>query len=154
MNDKVAFRLNGFEDSDSFRDAVGLKRYGVTPTLTIAPSTQTTIAVRYEHLHHSRVADRGIPSFQGRPVDVDIATFYGDPSASDVRANVDVVSAIVEHRVGSVTVRNHTMFGDYNRFYQNFVPVFDKRYYINADGNTNISPGFPRTLRVGLTTTF
>jgi catecholate siderophore receptor len=32
--------------------------------------------------------------------------------------------------------------------------LFDKRYYINADNNTNISPGFPRTLRVGLTTTF
>ena len=25
--------------------------------------------------------------------------------------------------------------------------VFDKRYYINADSNTNISPGFPRTIR-------
>jgi catecholate siderophore receptor len=32
--------------------------------------------------------------------------------------------------------------------------LFDKRYSINADSNTNISPGFPRTLRVGLTTTF
>jgi catecholate siderophore receptor len=32
--------------------------------------------------------------------------------------------------------------------------VFNKRYYLNADSNTNISPGFPRTLRVGLTTTF
>ena len=31
LGDKVAFRLNGmFEDSDSFRDSVGLKRYGVT----------------------------------------------------------------------------------------------------------------------------
>ena len=29
-----------------------------------------------------------------------------------------------------------------------------QRYYINADSNTNISPGFPRTLRVALTTTF
>jgi catecholate siderophore receptor len=123
VNDQVAFRLNGmFEDSNSFRDAVGLKRFGVTPTLTIAPSTQTTITVRYEHLHDTRVADRGMPSFQGRPVDVDIATFYGDPSASDVRANVDLAAAIVEHRVGGVTFRNHTMFGNYDRFYQNFVP--------------------------------
>ena len=29
-----------------------------------------------------------------------------------------------------------------------------RSYYINADSNTNISPGFPRTLRVALTTTF
>ena len=32
--------------------------------------------------------------------------------------------------------------------------LFDKRYYINADSNTNISPGFPRAVRVGLTTRF
>ena len=31
-----------FEDSDSFRDGVGLTRYGVTPTVTIAPSARTT----------------------------------------------------------------------------------------------------------------
>jgi catecholate siderophore receptor len=32
--------------------------------------------------------------------------------------------------------------------------LLDARYYVNADSNTNISPGSPRTLRVGLTTTF
>ena len=32
--------------------------------------------------------------------------------------------------------------------------LFDKTYYVNADSNTNISPGFPRALRVGLTTAF
>jgi catecholate siderophore receptor len=30
--------------------------------------------------------------------------------------------------------------------------LFDRRYYANADSNTNISPGSPRALRVGLTT--
>ena len=123
LGDKVAFRLNGmFEDSNSFRDGVGLKRYGVTPTLTIAPSDRTTIAIRYEHLHDTRVADRGIPSFQGLPVDVDVATFYGNPGASEVRAGVDLGSATVEHRAGGVTIRNQTLFGGYDRFYQNFVP--------------------------------
>jgi catecholate siderophore receptor len=28
------------------------------------------------------------------------------------------------------------------------------RYYLNADSNTNISPGAPRSLRVGLNTSF
>ena len=32
--------------------------------------------------------------------------------------------------------------------------LFDKAYFINADSNTNISPGFPRAVRVGLTATF
>src|SRR5262249_16631378 len=32
--------------------------------------------------------------------------------------------------------------------------LFDKVYFINADSNTNISPGFPRAVRVGLTAVF
>ena len=36
----------------------------------------------------------------------------------------------------------------------NIENLFDARYYINADSNTNISPGFPRTFRVGLTAAF
>ncbi len=40
------------------------------------------------------------------------------------------------------------------RLQLNLENLSDTRYYINADSNTNISPGFPRTLRVALTTTF
>ena len=40
------------------------------------------------------------------------------------------------------------------RLQVNIENIFDTRYYINADSNTNISPGFPRTLRVGVTTRF
>ena len=40
------------------------------------------------------------------------------------------------------------------RLQVNVENLFDKRYYVNADSNTNISPGFPRTVRVGLTATF
>jgi catecholate siderophore receptor len=123
LTGNVALRLNGmYENSDSFRHGVGLERYAVNPTATIAAGSRTTIKVGYEHLHDTRVADRGIPSFQGRPADVDIATYFGDPDASHVRARVNLASANVEHRVGGVLIRNHTLFGDYDRFYQNFVP--------------------------------
>jgi catecholate siderophore receptor len=40
------------------------------------------------------------------------------------------------------------------RLQANVENLFDERYSINADSNTNISPGFPRTLRLGLTTSF
>ena len=72
LNDKVAARLNVMaEQSDSFRDSVDLRRYGFTPSLTVAAGPQTTFTIRYEHLFDRRVADRGITSFQGRPADVD-----------------------------------------------------------------------------------
>jgi catecholate siderophore receptor len=40
------------------------------------------------------------------------------------------------------------------RLQANVENLLDKTYYINADSNTNISPGFRRTLRVGLTASF
>jgi catecholate siderophore receptor len=123
LTDKLAFRFNGmYEDSDSFRHAVNLERYGLNPTLTFTPGLRTKITLGYERLSDERVADRGIPSFQGRPADVDVSTFFGDPADSAVRAHVDLASAAIEHQAGRFTVRNRTLFGDYDRFYQNFVP--------------------------------
>ena len=40
------------------------------------------------------------------------------------------------------------------RLQANVENIFDKRYFINADSNTNISPGSPRALRVALITRF
>ena len=123
LNDKLAFRLNGmFEDSDSFRQYVNLRRFAVNPTFTYAPTSKTRIIVGYEHLRDNRIADRGIPSFLGRPAEMDISTYFGDPTNSNVHANVNVGTVTVEHEMGRLTIRNRTSIGDYNRGYQNFVP--------------------------------
>jgi catecholate siderophore receptor len=123
LSNKVAFRLNGvYENSDSFRRFVGLERYGINPTLTIAPNSDTRINLSYEYFHDGRTADRGIPSFQNRPLDVPVSTFFGDPNLSHVRADVHLLSGTFEHQFGRFNLRNRTQFGDYDRFYQNFVP--------------------------------
>ena len=112
-----------YENSDSFRDYVDLERYGVNPTLTIAAGPRTRITLGYEHLHDTRVADRGITSFQGRPADVAISTYYGNPDDSHVRADVDLGHAPRSStRRAALTLRNRTLFGDYDRAYQNYVP--------------------------------
>lgn len=123
FGNRVAARLNGFyEDTDSFRDFVGLERYGVNPTLTITPDKATKITLSYEYYRDYRVADRGIPSFQGLPADVDIATYFGNPNDTWVRANVNLGSATIERNFGAFNIRNSTQFGAYDRGYQNFVP--------------------------------
>ncbi|MGH9905862.1 MAG: TonB-dependent receptor domain-containing protein, partial [Pyrinomonadaceae bacterium] len=123
LNDTVAFRLNGlYENSNSFRDHVNLERMAVNPTFTIAAGKQTQIRLGYEHFRDYRTADRGIPSFQGRPSDVPISTFFGDPDQSRVSAKVNVISGGVDHHAGNLNIRNRTLFGDYDRYYQNFVP--------------------------------
>jgi catecholate siderophore receptor len=40
------------------------------------------------------------------------------------------------------------------RLQANVENLFDKKYFVNADSNTNISPGYPRAIRVGLTARF
>ena len=123
FNEKAAFRFNGvYENSDSFRDYVGLERYGLNPTFTIAPSQETKVTLGYEYFNDKRVADRGIPSYQGKPADTDISTFFGNPDDSRVRFHVNLGSANISHQVGALNIRNRTMFGDYDRFYQNYVP--------------------------------
>ncbi|MEO8505042.1 MAG: TonB-dependent siderophore receptor [Acidobacteriota bacterium] len=123
LGEKLALRLNGvYETSGSFRDRVDLRRSGVAPTLTYVPDAATKITVGYEHFRDQRVADRGITSYQGRPADVPIDTFYGNPEDSHVRAQVDLTSVGLEHSFGALAVRNRTLYGDYDRFYQNYVP--------------------------------
>ena len=91
------------ENSNSFRHSVELERHGVTPTLTILASPHTRITAGYEHFRDTRIADRGVPSFQGRPADVDIATFFGDPANSRVHARADTLSTGITHQTGAVT---------------------------------------------------
>lgn len=123
LSDKVAFRLNSvYENSNSFRDFVNLNRFAVNPTFTITPSNQTRFTVGYEFARDRRVADRGVTSFQNRPADVPISTYYGNPDDSHVRSDVNLLSGTFEHQAGKLNIRNRTLFGDYDRFYQNYVP--------------------------------
>jgi len=124
LSSNVAIRLNGvYEHSDSFRDNVGLERGGFNPTATVSMGDHTTVTLGYEFLHDTRVADRGITSYQGRPADVGVSTYYGNPDDSHVRATVNLGSAAIEHRFnGGWLLTNRTLIGGYDRGYQNYVP--------------------------------
>ncbi len=101
LNDKLALRFNGlYENSGSFRNDVSLKRFGLAPALTIAPGKNTRITLSYEHFRDDRVADRGIPSVQGRPADVPLSTYYGNPKDSHAGARVNLGIAALEHQAG------------------------------------------------------
>jgi catecholate siderophore receptor len=123
LSDALALRVNGvFEDAGSFRDGVELQRSGIAPTMTWRRGDATKVTLGFEHFHDQRVADRGITSFQGLPAEVPIETYYGNADDSKVRALVNLGSAVVEHQFSSLALRNRTLFGDYDRSYQNYVP--------------------------------
>jgi catecholate siderophore receptor len=123
LGSRAALRFNGmFEDANSYRNFGGLRRYALNPTLTVLPSDKTRVALGYERLRDDRVADRGIPSWQGRPLDVGPGTFFGNPNDSHTGARVNIGTAAIERQIGRATLQNRTLVGDYDRGYQNFVP--------------------------------
>jgi catecholate siderophore receptor len=133
LNETVAVRGTGlYEKSDSYRDGVDVERYGFNPTVAVRLGSATTLRGSYEFFHDNRVADRGISSFQGRPLDTDPGTFFGDPDQSTSDATVHLLSAGLEHRFGPrVTLRNRLSYGNYDKFYQNVFPGA-----VNAAGTT------------------
>jgi catecholate siderophore receptor len=124
LNETVAVRATGmYENSDSYRDGVGVERYGFNPTVAFRLAPQTTLRASYEYFHDERIADRGISSFNGAPVVSEPETFFGDPTQSPTDATVNLFSAVVEHRFNPrVTLRNRLTYGDYDKFYQNVFP--------------------------------
>ena len=123
VNSKVALRFNGVgEMSNSFRDFVKLRRFGFSPTASINLDANTRLTLSYDLFRDRRTADRGITSLNDRPVGVPVSTFYGDPENSKVRLGANLFTAGIDRVFGSLIFRNRTMYGDYDRFYQNYVP--------------------------------
>ena len=120
----MAARLNGlYENSESYRRGFNLRRYGIAPAVTLAAGVRGSVRAGYEHFNDHRTVDRGVPSFQGRPVATDPAIFFGDPGLSYADAAVDAVTAVLEQRpVAGLTVRSHGRYADYRKFYQNVFP--------------------------------
>lgn len=133
IGDAAGFRVNAvYENSDSFRDDVFLKRYGINPTFNLDLGASTSLLLSYERFHDNRTADRGVPSFQGRPVDVDPSTFFGNPKDSFATADVNAFDATLEHAFGEhLSLRNHLRWAGYDKFYQNIFPRA-----VGANGST------------------
>jgi len=130
LSGAVAARFNGmWENSEGFRDFSSLRRYGINPTLALSLG-RTRLDAGYERFHDRRNVDRGVPSYQGRPADADVETFFGNPAISYSWMDVHAASATVEHTAGAVTVRSRGRFADYDKFYQNSYPGA-----VNADGS-------------------
>src|SRR5690606_11120089 len=124
LSDTAAFRITGvYEKSEGHRDFFELERYGINPTFAFRAGDRTLVRIGYEHFKDERTADRGVPSFGGRPVDVDPSTFFGNPDLSETWARVDALDAVVEHDFGNgLLLGNHTRWASYDKFYQNVFP--------------------------------
>src|SRR4249919_101205 len=119
-------RINGlYENGDSFRHHVDLKRYGVNPTIGIEAGDRTRIDLSYEYFHDRRTADRGVPSVTDQvaldePLKGFDGIFFGDPDKSFAKVDAHIGVLAVEHELGDgLTLRNRTSYGHFDKFYQN-----------------------------------
>ena len=129
VNPDMAVRVNAMvEQSDSYRDGVALERRGINPTMTLRAGKNTSVSLGYEYLRDERIADRGVPSFNGRPYNTKASTFFGNPGLSPTATRINAVTAYVEHDFGSgvgngvvnnLVLRNRTRIASYDKFYQN-----------------------------------
>lgn len=135
IDDMASFRVAGvYEDSQSYRDDVTFERSGVNPTFALQISPETTLRLGYEYYDYEFTADRGISSFQGRPLDVDPRTFMGDPDRSLTAATVNAFIARLTHDFGGgVELTNHFRWADYDKFYQNIFPGATSGGGVNVD---------------------
>jgi len=78
VNEHVNARVNiEYRQSDSFVDHIDSEDFFIAPTLRIQPNDQHTIDLDLEYSHQELVPYRGVPSRNGRPVDVPVETFFG-----------------------------------------------------------------------------
>ncbi len=132
LTQDFAVRVNGvYENSGGFRDFYELERYGFNPTVTANLSDATRLRVSYEYFSDNRTVDRGVPAFRGsgptgteasplRPSRPARSTFFGDPSLSYSEFEGHIVTATIDHKFDNgLHLRNHTSYGDYDKFYAN-----------------------------------
>ena len=127
-NNQLAIRLTGaYEDTGSHRPFYSLERLALSPSVAWRSLRGTEVLVQADFLDDNRVPDRGIPSFEGRPVDAARDIYFGTPD-DDFLAN----------RVASQAVTVHQPLGRSWRLRN----VFRHTFYDNEFSNTQ--PGTTR----------
>lgn len=121
----AAFRLNSFyEELDSHRDFYEGARYAVNPVIGTELAGGIKLQLGYERVGDTRVTDRGVPSFAGRPLAGFRDTFFGVPGVNNTPFEANVVRARIEAPLTDhLTVNGQLLYGDYNKSYTNAFPA-------------------------------
>jgi catecholate siderophore receptor len=81
-----------------------------------------------------------------------IAAGLGLLSRSDMFATIDNTVTLPGYLRADAAL--YITLSEKMRLQGNLENISNKKYFMNADSNTNISPGSPRAIRVGLMTRF
>ena len=130
LADGVNARLIGVYDAgDSYRDVVQHTRKLVAPSLAFQPGAGTKVLLQAEVQREERTPDRGVPSLNGRPLDVPASTFYGE-RFDYTETDTEMAKASVEHRVNDRLKLGNTL--QYS--HANLSGVNTRNRRVNANG--------------------
>ncbi|HCH6007044.1 TPA: TonB-dependent siderophore receptor [Vibrio parahaemolyticus] len=78
FSDKVNGRINlEYRQADSYVDHVDSNDFFIAPTIRVLPADGHTIDIDVEYAHQELVPYRGVPSKNGKPVDLPMSTYFG-----------------------------------------------------------------------------
>ncbi|EJL6386168.1 TonB-dependent siderophore receptor [Vibrio parahaemolyticus] len=78
FSDKVNGRINlEYRQADSYVDHVDSNDFFIAPTIRVLPADGHTIDIDVEYAHQELVPYRGVPSKNGKPVDLPVSTYFG-----------------------------------------------------------------------------
>ncbi|EGR2187056.1 TonB-dependent receptor [Vibrio parahaemolyticus] len=78
FSDKVNGRINlEYRQADSYVDHVDSNDFFIAPTIRVLPADGHTIDIDVEYAHQELVPYRGVPSKNGKPVDLLVSTYFG-----------------------------------------------------------------------------
>src|SRR6185369_8016382 len=124
IDNKLSFRATtAYENSGSFREQFGLNRFAIAPSLLFTPTKNTEFIFQSDNLNDNRLPDRGIPSLNGVPADVNIGQYYGDPSQDHMKNIVHGNTLRFQQQASAWTIRNNTRYTTYDNSFFNTQPT-------------------------------
>lgn len=124
---QALFRLTGaVEDSTSFRQQYFLQRQTIAPSAKFILSARTFVLLQADTLHDRRLADQGLPSYHGRPVEVPIDTSYGIANGRErgyVQSDVSSAAATLDHQFNDELKLHGVMRGVVFRLDRNYTNI-------------------------------
>jgi len=88
------------EDTDGYRDFVGLSRRTVSPSLTWQPGARTSLTALAEYTSFASAFDRGVPAIGGDALAVPRNRFVGEPADGRHRARNTRLQLTGRHDLG------------------------------------------------------
>ncbi|WP_417791378.1 TonB-dependent receptor [Stutzerimonas xanthomarina] len=135
-----AFRVTGaLEDSETFREDGFLERKAIAPSAYFRLSDDLEINLGASYLYDERLIDFGIPSINGRPVDVGRDKRFGSADADQdyTRSEVFSLTAGIDYRINDVfTLSNTSRYYHYDLDRNNTLAHTDANRFVTAPDGT------------------